>query len=422
MRKFLKFVGFAILALCSPALLADEDFQGATHLMPFEDAVLQYNSAPVNNPISQLQKRIDSGRAALHFSRRDGYLDDLLSQLHILKSSQVLVFSKTSFQKELISPSSPRALFFNDDVYIGYIPGAPIMEISAADPNLGGVFYTLNQNKVEKPEFERRDQCLECHATSRTMGVPGFTVRSFVTDKSGEVDSTSGLSVVDHRTPIEDRWGGYYVTGYHGNQAHRGNLIGQAAFDKQATKPNFKGDVTDLSSFFDVDRYPGTNSDIVALMVLEHQTHMHNFITRLRDETALKMAAYGHIHYVTNVAESFLKYMLFSGEAPIKSEIRGNSDFMKEFQALGPFDNKGRSLRQFDLKSRMFKYPCSYLIYSKTFDGLPDPIREYVWNRLREIFTGKNGPADFPEIPMETKRAMFEIIRDTKRKEWGKDG
>src|SRR5207247_2125605 len=155
-------------------------------------------------------------------------------------------FSKTSLQRDRISPKTPRAIFFNDAVYLGFIYGSPTMEISMADPKLGAVFYTLEQKKVGRPRFIRNDQCLECHASAKSMGVPGHLVRSFVTDEDGAVDLNSGTSQVNHRTPLEERWGGWYVTGVHGPQTHRGNLIGAAAFERHLKDPKYPGHVTDL--------------------------------------------------------------------------------------------------------------------------------------------------------------------------------
>ncbi len=413
--KFCAFSLFAVVTIFSSTVRAEGDFQGATHMVPFDEGILNYNKAAVHDAITDLQAKMDAGKEKITFSKEHGYLDSVLAALKIPKSSQVLVFSKTSFQRERISPSTPRALFFNDDVYIGFIPDSPMMEVSTADPQLGGVFYTLDQKAEGKPKFARQDQCLECHASAKSMGVPGHLLRSFMTDQNGVVELNSGISQVNHRTPIEERWGGWYVTGKHGDQTHRGNLIGKEAFDKQEKTPNYLGNVSDLSRFFDVTRYPTANSDIVALMVLEHQTHMHNFLTRLRDETELKLSAYGHVNYVTNIAESMLQYMLFTEEAPIKSRIEGNSTFAKDFENMGPFDSQHRSLRQFDLETRLFKYPCSYLIYSKSFDALPDKIKEHIYRRLYDILTNNDPSAAFAEIPKKTKRAIFEILSETKK-------
>jgi hypothetical protein len=189
--------------------------------------------------VSRFQERLDKSEAKLVYDERFGYLPSLLDALKVPRSSQMLVFSKTSFQRERISPATPRALFFSDDLYIGFIPGSPMLEVAVADPKLGGVFYTLSQDTALKPKFVRNDQCLECHASAKTMGVPGHLVRSFITDENGVVDLQSGISLVNHRTPLAERWGGWYVTGEHGNQVHRGNLIGQAAFAKQEKEPNY---------------------------------------------------------------------------------------------------------------------------------------------------------------------------------------
>jgi hypothetical protein len=396
------------------ASTARADFQGATHMMPFDEDTIAYGKTEAHGPVARLQERIEKGEATLRFDPAFGYLAALLKEFKVATNSQMLVFSKTSFQRERISPKTPRALFFNDEVYLGFIPGAPLMEISTADPKLGGVFYTLEQKPSERPRFVRTDQCLECHASAKTMGVPGHLVRSFVTDESGVVDLNSGVSLVNHRTPIEERWGGWYVTGTHGRQTHRGNLIGQAAFERQEKEPNYLGNLTGLERFFDVTAYAAPSSDIVALMVLEHQTHMHNFITRLNYEATIALAQYGHIRYLKSVSEAFLKYLLFSEEAPLRGAIKGTSGFTQSFAAQGPRDKQGRSLRDFDLEKRLFKYPCSYLIYSKSFQDLPSKLKESLYLRLQEILTGKDSSPAFQHLSMETKRSILEILRQTK--------
>ena len=406
-------IAFAAALLGGVSLLAD-DFQGATHMVPFDEEAIAYGKVNPTGSVARLQERINTGQAKLVYDKQFGYLPSLLEALKVPRSSQMLVFSKTSFQRERISPRTPRALFFNDDVYVGFIPGAPMIEVSVADPNLGGVFYTLNQDANSNPRFVRTDQCLECHASAKSMGVPGHLLRSFATDEDGVVDLNSGTSQVNHRTPLAERWGGWYVTGKHGDQVHRGNLIGKAAFDQQKETPNYLGNLDDLKRFFDTSRYPGEQSDIVALMVLEHQTHMHNFITRLHYETALALQTYGHVKYLKSVTESFLHYLLFTEEAPLTAKIEGASSFAKEFAARGPCDSRGRSLRDLDLQTRLFKYPCSYLIYSEAFDNLPEPIKARLYERLWEILTGKDKSSDFEKLTPEARRALLEILRDTK--------
>jgi hypothetical protein len=402
-----------VVALGSGNAAAQADFQGATHLMPFDEETINYSQKEANGPVAELQKRIDHGEAKLEFDPAHGYLPALLKELGISETSQMLVFSKTSFQRERIFPQTPRALYFADEAYIGYIPGAPLLELTAVDPDLGAVFYTLEQKELERPRLVRTDQCLECHASSKSLGVPGHLVRSFETDASGLVNMGTGISPITHRTPLADRWGGWYVTGTHGQQTHRGNLMGKEAFELQKLEPNHMGNTSKLSGF-DHGKYPTGHSDIVALMVLEHQTHMHNFITRLQYASAMALQQYGHVRYLKSVTEAFLKYLLFVDEAPLTSPIQGTSGYAEWFGALGPKDSKGRSLRDFDLQTRMFKYPCSYLIYSEAFDRLPAPIKDRIYERLGQILKGEDTSLEFAALSTGSRQAILEILLDTK--------
>ena len=406
--------GVAALMLWATSCIAD-DFQGATHLMPFDEETINYSKQKDTGPVARLQERIDRGELKMNFGEKFGYLPSLLDALGVSTNSQMLVFSKTSFQRERIAPQTPRAIFFNDDVYVGFVQGSPLLEISSSDPKLGGVFYTLEQTKVEKPKFVRTDQCLECHASAKTMGVPGHLVRSFATDENGAVDMTSGTSLVNHRTPIEDRWGGWYVTGNSGTQHHRGNVFGKAAFARHVKEPGYLGNQSELKRFFDVSEYPVGSSDIVALMVMEHQSHMHNFLTRLNYESTIALQQYGHIRYLKNITEAFVRYLLFTEEAPMTSPIRGSSGFAERFAKQGPRDAKGRSLRDFDLKTRLFKYPCSYLIYSDAFEQLPAKLKERIYERLFEILDGEDSSGAYEKISPESRQVIREILVATKK-------
>lgn len=403
------------LLLIGAAVAVADDFQGATHLMPFDEETINYSKQKDTGPIAQLQAKIDRGELKMNHGEKFGYLPSLLEALGVLTNSQMLVFSKTSFQRERIAPRTPRAIYFNDDVYIGFVQGSPLLEITSVDPKLGGVFYTLEQTKTDKPRFVRTDQCLECHASAKTMGVPGHLVRSFATDENGVVDMTTGTSLVNHRTPIEERWGGWFVTGDSGKQPHRGNLFGKAAFARHEKEPGYLGNLAELKRFFEVSEYPVGSSDIVALMVMEHQSHMHNFLTRLNYESTIALQQYGHTRYLKNIIEAFVRYLLFVEEAPFASPIRGNTAFAEQFTKQGPRDEKGRSLREFDLQTRLFKYPCSYLIYSDAFDQLPAKLKERIYSRLLEILNGEDTSATYAKLSPESRTAIREILGATKK-------
>lgn len=337
----------------------------------------------------------------------------MLNELGIPVSSQMLVFSRTSLQRGFISPENPRAIFFNDDVYVGFIPGAPFLELSAADSRLGAVFYHLENQKVQRPAFLRGQDCLNCHGGERSLGVPGHFVRSVGTDSTGEIQSQTETKPIDQCTPLANRWAGWYVTGKHGPQTHRGNLI-DSPLSKRGEPTEAVGNVTNLSCFFDTTKHLRGSSDIVALMVLEHQLKMHNYITRLSFATQIMTNMYGHVRYLRKQEDAFLRYLLFTEETKLTAPIEGDADFTRHFASLGPFDRKGRSLRDLDLRTRLFKYPCSYLIYSEQFDAMPSLMREALLERLHSILTGKDTDKQFAGLEGGTRTAILEILRDTK--------
>ncbi|MEW6157470.1 MAG: hypothetical protein AB1813_08565 [Verrucomicrobiota bacterium] len=408
----LAFWAFAFAATISWTQSAD--FQGSHHLTAYDEPPISYSQAMADDPVSRLQRRLDQGEAQLKFDPEFGYLPSMLEHLGIPQSSQVLVFSKTSLHRDLINPRNPRAIYFNDHTYVGWVRQAPLLEISTVDPKKGGMFYVLPQKESDKPRLVRNNSCLECHVSKMSMGVPGHLVRSFQVDENGLPDEKTGGTRITHETPFADRWGGWYVTGTHGNQTHLGNLIGKKAFEKQVQKPNYLGNVVDLRRFIEPKSFLLPGSDIVALMVLEHQTHMHNFITRLNYEATVHLAQYGHVRYLKSIVEAFLGYMLFVDEVALTAPVRGTSGFAQEFSCHGPKDKQGRSLRQLDLETRLFKYPCSFLIYSDAFEQLPGAMKSQIYQRLWEILSGKDTGGVAQKIPAGQKQALLEILRETK--------
>ncbi len=390
------------------------DFQGSTHLTPYEDDPINYSTTEASGPVVRLQRRLEQGEVKLKYDDEYGYLPAVLAELKVPLSSQLLVFSKTSLHRDLISPKNPRAIFFNDTVYVGWVRGAPQLEISSADPKLGGVFHLLDQNESPKPRLVRNNSCLECHVSPKTMGAPGHLVRSFATDEQGFPEEVTGNVRVSHNTPYAERRGGWYVTGDFGRGTHLGNLIGEPDFARHRKDPAFRSNLADLSLLLGAAKFPRPTSDVVAMMVLEHQVHMHNFMTRVNYEARISLLEYGHLNYLKAIVESFLKYLLFTEEASLAGPVHGGSAFRQEFESLGPQDSQGRSLRQFDLETRLFKYPCSFLIYSESFDNLPPKMRSLIYRRLWAILTGADTGEAFEKIPAEQKRAILEILIATK--------
>ncbi len=390
-----------------------------------------YSDSDANDPVARLQKRIDSGDVALCYDEQHGYLKSVLRELGISDDTQTLVFSKTSFQQQLISPRSPRALYFNDDVYVGFVRRGDVLEVSAVDARRGAIYYTLRQEEVATPKFLRdRGNCLTCHASSRTRDVPGHLVRSVYASPGGLPHFGAGTFQTNHTSPLRERWGGWYVTGTHGNQRHMGNVIAQDRDHPELLDVEAGANRTDLRGLVNTDVYLTGHSDIVALMVLAHQTDMHNLITHANyaTRTALYQAAAMNkllerpADYLSDstrrridrAAEDVVNGMLFVDEAQLTDPIHGTSRFAEQFMDRGPFDRLGRSLRQFDLQRRLFKYPCSYLIYSDAFAALPAEVKDRVYRRLWELLTGDDSDQASSRLSADDRQAIVEILRDTK--------
>ncbi|MCY2978761.1 MAG: hypothetical protein NTU79_08875 [Planctomycetota bacterium] len=390
-----------VVGLCSIAstLQADDDF---------EHPPISYQDSPSRDPVARLLERIQSGDESLVPDSNGNYLKSLLQALNVPETSQCLVFSKTSMQILHIGPRTPRAIYFNDSTYVGMVVGSPILELAAIDPQLGSVFYTLERDEKSFRIIRDRGQCLSCHATSRTERVPGVLVRSIYSDRSGRPRSGSSTYITDHRSPFEQRWGGWYVTGQHGTMRHLGNIFADDRDDPQKVDMEAGANCDQLPKAIRGSDYLQDTSDIVALMVLEHQTRVHNLITRANYEArqatyldrsmnvalgrASDFVSESTQRRVASVGEALLGGLLFADEVELSSPIEGSPGFVQEFQARGPVDSKGRSFYQLDLKRRMFRYPCSFLILSEHFEGLPEPVSHYVRSRLREILAGRSKP------------------------------
>lgn len=386
--------------------------------VPIDDPAIQYGDLPVDDPVARLQNQIDSGKVKLQYTAGVGYLPSLLKNLHVNIDSQLLVFSKTSFQLPKISPWTPRAVFFNDNVAVGSVQHGDVLELAALDPKQGVTFYTLDVKQTAKPSFDRRTDCLQCHQGTTTLGVPGIMVTSVYPSGDGTPAFRGAAMTTDHRTPFGDRWGGWYVTGTMGTERHMGNAVAHDPAQPRNLDMAGTQNLTSLGRKFDTSNYLAKTSDIVALMTLEHQTRMTNLMIRSAWDARVALAK-GALDSEGNAridgdVETLVTYMLFADEARIYEPIQGVSTFTQTFPQRGPRDKQGRSLRDFDLKTRMFQFPLSYMIYSETFDAMPDVVREKVYRRVFDVLSGKDQSKKFTRLGEGDRRAILEILIDTK--------
>src|SRR4051812_90757 len=403
-----------VCLFAAPAAIVLAQYRSAA-----EHPAIAYSTSTPTNAVARLQKAIDAGETTLEFDNARGYLPSLLKALKVPVSSQGLVFSRTSLQVDRIAPWTPRAIYFNDSVYLGWVQDGPIMEIASVDPKLGAVFYTVNQEAGPKPVITRQTRtCLQCHdSASSTGGVPGFIMRSVIADRHG-YPASSDLGATTDQTPVGDRWGGWYVTGTI-PAPHMGNAMTPALTSEMGNVPRYmashniatSGTVTDLSKQFDTTPYMTPHSDAVALLVLAHQTYVHNLITaagyqaRTTPDEPVR---------VEGAAERLVQALLLAKEATLPGAVSGTSEFAREFAAQGPRDHRGRSLRDLDLEHRVFRYPFSYLIYSDSFDALPAVVKNYVYRRLQQVLSGADQRPEFAHLSPADREAIREILVDTK--------
>lgn len=398
------------------AYLLSQNSLGQFISVDLESEPLQYSKTQPSNRISKLMEDLAKGKIPWKYEDEKEYLKALLEHLNISESSQVLVFSKTSMQVQHISPRNPRAIYFNDDTYVGWIHGSSLVEISTNDPKLGAAFYTLRMTS-SAPRFRQETyQCLGCHATTMTKGVPGHTVRSGFPNYDGIFDVKREAFVTDESSDFKERWGGWYVTGDHGDLRHMGN-----AYLRSGTLDTLRnGNRQSLDEFFATSNYLTPHSDIQALMVLEHQTQMHNTFTRA--DFSVRSILHEHADQdeserafqLRMIAKDVVDRLLFCKEFALSTPITGSSEFAQSFVARGPADSNDRSLREFDMRTRMFKYPLSYLVYSEAFDALQPVLRIEVCQQLRQILDGENQTSEYSHLTKELRQQIREIVLATK--------
>ena len=376
---------------------------------------IAYRSRPTTDRVARLSQALASGAQPLRRDPQTGYLAPILSALGVPVESQLLVFSKTGVQRDYTSPHTPRAIFFDQSVVVAHVPGAPVLELAAHDPQQGIVFYTLDQ-VAEPPVLRRQTSCLSCHVSATTMEVPGVIVRSNTVDERGNVMPQLGSYDVTHATPHPDRWGGWYVTSDplaipYAQRAHSGNITfspngstsNQVFIDWLNSEPERRG-------------YLSPQSDIVALLVFDHQMRAMNLLTRLNWEARVAADEGGSAAAATvrDLTTELADYLLFLTEQPPTVPLIAREGFADRLAARAPRDRLGRSFAQLDLETRLLRYPCSYMVYSPAFDGLPAAVKRAIYKRMVDVLSQPDDRLSSARVAAADRQAVLEILRDTK--------
>ena len=305
----------------------------------------------------------------------------------------------------------------------------------------GPAFYTLNNGALARGDRAEKqpairfqgNSCVACHADQSGDEPYKLLFRSVYPGVSGHALFQFGSYVTTQESPFAERWGGWYVTGNVGDHETLANTRFEDAGDRDLQRVDKdRQNLSDLTAVIDTAPYLTPHSDAVALLVLAHQTEMHNRIARaangvrlaLRDENiineALKASPPAGEHSdstnrrIASNCEPLVEYLFFSNEAEMRSSISGSTDYAEQFQKSGPRDSRGRSLRDFDLTTRLLKYPCSYLIYSESIDALPDAAHAQLYRRMCEVLSGTDTTKPFEHLTPADRMAIAEILSETK--------
>lgn len=379
-----------VLAL--QALLGLDGMSHAAEWEPdLESAVHRYFERTPRDRFSRRITDLAEGRIPLDPSGERAFLRSLLRALDIPESSQLLVFSNTSLQLSLIHPGNPRALYFSDDLYLGYVPGGKI-EVATIDAELGAVFYIFDiPRDGSRVVVERARRCMNCHANEDTLRVPGLSVKSVAPNPGGGSLDTFHAGRSGHGVPLSERFGGWYVTGTAGFDGHWGNRLGRLSQGELGSMPLEPG------ARFSFDRYPVATSDLLAHLLHEHQVGGVNRLIRAQYRfRELRQEHQGALPLslppeVESELAGLVGYLLFADEAPLpKSGLPGDPAFRQAF-ARNRKAVDGQSLKDLDLRTRLLRFRCSYLVHTPFFDGLDPDLRHRVLGDLDKALAEAEG-------------------------------
>ena len=244
------------------------------------------------------------------------------------------VFSKTSRQLDRIEPRNPRTIFFSDSVAVAWMRGG-FVELASIDPEQGVIFYELEQQRRDKPQFVRHDDCLSCHQSDVTLGVPGMMIRSLFTGPDGSPQLIFGGYTTDHSSPLKERWGGWYVTGKLGSNRHMGNTMITDSETPESTISSKAPDMGSLQERFETDGYLAPYSDVAALLVFNHQMHMMNLLTRIAWENRLYENTAALTELIGKTANEVVDYLLFVDETPLDGKSRARPGSLRSSPRSG---------------------------------------------------------------------------------------
>ena len=396
---------------------------------PFEEPPINYSATQTNDRATAINALFQNRATEIRSMPAKKRLKWLLDEMGVPVESQLFVFSKTSLQRDLINPEAPRVLYFSDEAYVGWSPTGAF-EVAVFDAKLGATFYVFEPHATKaEPLLARSGDCLLCH--SRHEHTPSLRTRSVFPDSNGEPLSGSGGSNIAPSTPLAERWGGWYVTGGRAPLEHRGNLTGKKIDDFEGPTAMPTRNLASLEGVVDTRRYLLKTSDVIPLLMHDHQVHVHNVLSTAHQDARIALHRWPAMREILGLpadappqgscvvvfdsqAEKVLDALLCRDEAAWPDGgLQGDGVFASAYAKARKPDAKGRSLRDLDLRFRLFRYRCSPLIYSQSFAALPKELRDIILLRLSAGLRAFPPSPSFGHLADDERVAIHEILTQT---------
>ncbi|HEX2749278.1 MAG TPA: hypothetical protein VHM91_14820 [Verrucomicrobiales bacterium] len=411
---------FPSLRFCLPLLLCPLAVRADPQR--FEKAPHDYWKRPLSDPFTVWLGKVSKGEAQMPAGDEITVMRGLLKEFSVPVSSQMIVYSATSRQA-IISPYRPRALYFTDELYIGYVPGGRI-EVASIDPQAGPVFHIFDFPRSERATVraDRSTRCMECHAGFDNHEIPKLVIDSVIVNRQGGALETWRTEKSGHDVPLSERFGGWHLTGAASLGVNHGNTLGQMNQGKLTVLDNPPG------RLFSLDRYPLPTSDILPQLMHDHQAGFINLLTeaiyKVRELTTPEHGALtpADEKELDRHAADITAYMLFQKEAKLPpSGITGDPGFIRDFRENRKAIAGDHSLKEFDLKTRLMRYRCTYMIYTNYWANLPALVKDRCWQRLKVLLGPDGTSGTAPWLPSVERAAIRKILGGTLEespKEW----
>lgn len=383
-------------------------------VIDFRSAPHSYLDAQPKDRFAELLARAQKGDVKIDTSSDKAFLSSVLGALNIPVSSQIMVFSASSLQSEIINPRNPRALYFNEDTYVGWVPGG-LIEIIAADPQMGPMFYVFNRLRPggPVPDVQRSQKCMNCHAGNATRRLPGLIAESLLVSRAGSSLETYRRDVQGHQIPLEDRFGGWHLTGEHHLPSTRANMMGVPSGGKTEKVPVPPGQFSDLS----LHLLP--TSDILPHLIHEHQIGFENrLVYAIYTLRQLKHEGKGMLDAAAKAeieerAQELARYIMFADEAKFPAQgMIGDAAYTQDFLRDRKATKAGLSLKDLDMKTHIFKHRCSFMLYTDTWREAPKELKERVYYHMAG-YLREQPDAQHAHLAPGERRAIRDILKET---------